>query len=156
MGLDCDGGGNRYLSNVNLKGKRDLQRFFGRRGQVPAGVCSIQRHEGEAPWIVCPRRLLTFKWGEEKTTPRQLAIQQEVLKLLGLPPGTLLGVWPEVKFQYQERVDGTLKLFDYTFDYILFPVRDMKDVDLESALEMPWRELRGLFRRGGLQTERTG
>ena len=85
---------------------------------MPAGVCSIQLHPNQAPWIVCPRRLLTFKVGAVKTTPRQLTIQQDVLKLLQLPPGTPIGVWPEVKLQYKERVGKTLKSFDYTFDYI--------------------------------------
>jgi hypothetical protein len=151
MGMDCDGGGNRYLSSVNTDGKPGLERFFGKKGVVPAGVCSIQLHPNQAPWIVCPRRLLTFKVGAVKTTPRQLTIQQDVLKLLQLPPGTPIGVWPEVKLQYKERVGKTLKSFDYTFDYILFPIADVNVERIEHEIEKPWSHIRGLFKRGGYE-----
>ena len=37
MGADCDGGGNRYLSNVNLKQNTELAAFFEGRSSVPSG-----------------------------------------------------------------------------------------------------------------------
>src|SRR5579863_4625944 len=61
MGRDCDGGGNRYLSDVNLNEKVDLGGIFVGRTSVRAGVCSIKLlPDADTPWIVCPRRLLTL------------------------------------------------------------------------------------------------
>ena len=60
MGCECDGGGNRYLSHVDLSSKPELKDYFGGRARVPSGVCSIQPKQGERPWIVCPRRLMVL------------------------------------------------------------------------------------------------
>ena len=56
-GQECDGGGNRYQSFLNLDTNRDraLVAFFnGRKDNIPAGVCSLRT--SERVWIVCPRR----------------------------------------------------------------------------------------------------
>src|SRR2546422_461823 len=60
MAQDCDGGGNRYLSDVDLTRNADLRRLFPGRDKVRAGVCSIRLTADGAPWIVCPRRLLAL------------------------------------------------------------------------------------------------
>lgn len=60
MRRDCDGGGNRYLSDVDLANKPELRAFFRTRQKVRAGICSIKLTENGAPWIVCPRRLLAL------------------------------------------------------------------------------------------------
>lgn len=156
MGLDCDGGGNRYLSHVTLRGKPALRSFFLKKKVVPAGVCSLQLHPGESPWVVCPRRLLTFKWADVKTKPKQLKTQIEVLKLLGLPSGTTLGVWPEVKFQYRGKASGVHKLFDYTFDYILAPIGAVGQDELTKSTTVEWPALKRLLRAGGYKILKRG
>jgi len=67
--MECDGGGNRYLSHVHVGKDSKLKDYFGGKELVPSGVCSIQLHEDEAPWIVCPKRLL-FLGGEEAGSRR--------------------------------------------------------------------------------------
>jgi hypothetical protein len=57
MDAECDGGGNRYLSHINLKQNDELAAFFPGRNFVPSGVCSLQLQNDSSPWIVCPRRL---------------------------------------------------------------------------------------------------
>jgi len=54
MGSECDGGGNRFASDVNLDSHPTLRDYFGKQGVVPSGVCSIQLNDDEPPWIVCP------------------------------------------------------------------------------------------------------
>lgn len=54
----CDGGGNRYMSEIDLRGHSELRELFPGMDRVPSGVCSIQVSENTAPWIICPRRLL--------------------------------------------------------------------------------------------------
>jgi hypothetical protein len=50
MEAPCDGGGNRYLSALNLKNHPDLAKQFPGIDLVQAGVCSLMV-KGE-PWIV--------------------------------------------------------------------------------------------------------
>ena len=38
----CDGGGNRYMSDINLLDHQDLKELFPGMNRVPSGVCSIQ------------------------------------------------------------------------------------------------------------------
>jgi hypothetical protein len=58
MAQECDGGGNRHLSNVDLKVDPELRDFFDGLDEVPAGICSLRPTPASEPWIVCPRRLL--------------------------------------------------------------------------------------------------
>ena len=60
MNRDCDGGGNRYLSQIDLSRNAALKAIFPDHSKVAAGVCSIQVKPDTAPWIVCPRRLLVL------------------------------------------------------------------------------------------------
>jgi len=124
MGEECDGGGNRELSRVDLTRNSDLRTAFSQHpgNTVAAGVCSIQVVEGASPWIVCPRRLLSL--GRESAGVRSYQGKTEaiVLNYLSYPPGTRLGVWPEVKIKSIATINGVQKLIDYTFDYIVMPV----------------------------------
>ncbi len=52
MNRDCDGGGNRYLSQIDLSRNAVLKAIFPNRSKVAAGVCSIQVKADTAPWIV--------------------------------------------------------------------------------------------------------
>ena len=42
MDAECDGGGNRYLSGINLAIRKDLRKYFPGKKSVQAGVCSLQ------------------------------------------------------------------------------------------------------------------
>jgi len=114
----CDGGGNRYLSSINLKAQPDLSKCFeSGLDAVPSGVCSLQLNPSESPWVVCPRRLLALRSVTEDVAQ---FVERRILHRMGYPSGTKLGVWPEVKVKYSE--DNTGKTFDYTFDYVLMPL----------------------------------
>jgi hypothetical protein len=63
MNAECDGGGNRYQSAINISGNAELSKKFPGKDIVQCGVCSLQAHEDEQPWIICPRRLLSLKRG---------------------------------------------------------------------------------------------
>jgi len=156
MGGGCDGGGNRYLSHVDISVNSDLRAFFGDRARVEAGVCSIQLVDGEAPWIVCPRRLLVL--GRENAAARahQKGTEAEVLRLLGYPSGAKLGVWSEVKLQFEETIDGADKSFNYTFDYVVMPIGRASQQDLTAILGNDWRAWRRIFERGGYTVARRG
>ncbi len=135
MGRDCDGGGNRYSSQIDLEDLRysqELKHYFEGRETVPAGVCSIQPRESERPWIVCPRRLLVL--GKEGMGHRkhQDFTDTFLLRHAGFTSGTKLGIWSEVKLRYATGTGRNRKSFDYTFDYILMPIQNIK---LETALE---------------------
>src|SRR5437764_6090465 len=75
MGRECDGGGNRYSSNVVVQGNEALEAFFGNREKVCADVCSVQLSISASPWIVCPRRLLVL--GREAAGKRVFQRQTE-------------------------------------------------------------------------------
>jgi hypothetical protein len=149
MGRDCDGGGNRYLSDVNVSRNKRLKAFFGKRKKVCAGVCSLQLREGDPPWIVCPRRLLVLGREQEGMRLRQRQAEDIVLGHLGYPRGTRLGVWPEVKLKYAKQVDGVEKTFDYTFDYIVMPIGRASQSEMEHATGKTWREIKPFFEKGG-------
>ncbi len=153
MGGDCDGGGNRYLSQVDLTKNKELQKYFPDLSKVPAGVCSIQLNENESPWVVCPRRLLVL--GRENAVARnyQDVAEKEVLRLLSYPTGTRLGVWSEVKLKFDERNNGIKKSFDYTFDYIIMPIGQVSQTVLENQLG-DWKLWRKKFENGGYSIAR--
>jgi hypothetical protein len=126
MMAQCDGGGNRYLSHVHLTKDHPLAHLFPRRPSVPAAVCSIQVKQGEPPWIVCPRRLLTLGRGDPLQRDGGGLLQGDLRKLvfraLGFGAPTRIGVWPEVRLEYEGLHGERRKSFDYTFDYVLAPV----------------------------------
>lgn len=57
MNATCDGGGNRFMSEINLKEHPELHKYFPDMERVPSGICSIQLTPDSSPWIICPRRL---------------------------------------------------------------------------------------------------
>lgn len=149
MGSDCDGGGNRYLSSITVRGNPSLEAFFGNREKVCAGVCSLQLAKNTPPWIVCPRRLLVLGREAVGTRVYQKKTEEQSLKLLGYESGTRLGVWSEVKIKYEEDVEGVRKTFDYTFDYVLMPLARLYQTDIEQITGKSWEKLQPLFKRGG-------
>jgi len=133
MNGQCDGGGNRYASQVELGTVHPLRKLFPDLESVPAGVCSIQTGEETSPWIVCPRRLLAL--GREHSGQRrwQSYAEAQTLKCLGYPARSRVGVWSEVKIKYEEKG----KTFDYTFDYVLVPVGNIETAILAKRIGMP-------------------
>ncbi|MCL2322182.1 MAG: hypothetical protein FWC47_08780 [Oscillospiraceae bacterium] len=63
MNAECDGGGNRYQSAIDLQINPDLKARIPEKDTIQCGVCSLQTRVGEQPWIICPRRLLSLKKG---------------------------------------------------------------------------------------------
>src|SRR5271165_6159279 len=63
MARDCDGGGNRYSSELNLESHPELAAVLNlpaERETIAAGICSIKLTLDGPPWVVCPRRLLAL------------------------------------------------------------------------------------------------
>jgi hypothetical protein len=145
----CDGGGNRYLTEIDLTQEtyRALRELFTGLEHIVPGVCSLIPVRGQPPWIVCPRRLLALR--RQQTYQRN--IEARLLQLLKYPAGTRLGIWQEVKIKHRGVRESILKLFDYTFDYILMPIADIALTDLlpQNATRQQSGQLkRDLIKRG--------
>lgn len=121
MGAECDGGGNRFMSEISLTRHPELYEFFDNREKVPCGVCSIQLSNDTPPWIICPRRLLYMG---KKADPEILlgVTQRQLLEKCDFERGTTIGVWTEVKVHYKYQRQRNSQEFNYTFDYILMPL----------------------------------
>lgn len=130
MTATCDGGGNRFMSELLLKEHPELQMFFNSMETVPSGICSIQLSENTPPWIICPRRLLYMGSKANEDTFKG-ATQQRLLSKCNFPTGSRIGIWAETKVKYvKEQSTEDNALFDYTFDYVL---SRLGRVSLESA-----------------------
>lgn len=131
MGAECDGGGNRYASGIDLSKNKGLRPLFPGKSLVQAGVCSLQLKPGEQPWIVCPRRLLNYRESESKS-PQSL-LKKRLCQLAELPKGLRYAVWPEIKMKCPLQTNGRTAVFDYTFDYVIAALRR---VSLRQAADM--------------------
>ncbi len=117
MDSECDGGGNRYLSGIDLENRKDLQQYFPNKSSVQSGICSLRPKTGEQPWIVCPRRLLSLKKGNAH---HQDATIIKLIQTSNLPKNSVFRAWSEVKMKVSgENEEEEIKSFDYTFDYVL-------------------------------------
>ncbi len=149
MGKACDGGGNRYLSSLDTSKNPELRKYFQAEKIVPAGVCSLSIREGEQPWIVCPRRLLTLDHSE-KAAAHQADTENRILSLSGFCPGTRLGVWTEVKIKTSSG-DSDEKSFDYTFDYVLVPIKSVSSEEVSKLLGEAWNHVSRKAQQAGYQ-----
>jgi len=158
MKSECDGGGNRYLSHVHLSKDHPLAQLFPRRTTVPAAVCSIQLRQGEPPWIVCPRRLLCLGRGDPALRPDhwrpQDGLRKLLYKLLGFQAQTRVGVWPEVRLNYEEASGSHRRFFNYTFDYVLVPVGAISLPLAAEQLEMSIGQFRRHLSTSGYRVSR--
>ena len=85
---------------------------------MQAGVCSLRLREGDQPWIVCPRRLLSLR--AQTQSEYQAHVREQLVKYAELEPGRAYRVWSEVKIKVETTNDKhEAKSFDYTFDYII-------------------------------------
>lgn len=106
----CDGGGNRYSSNIDVSSSR-LSEVVAEQ-EICSSVCSIDA-AGEKNWIVCPRRLFYLGGASGKTDP------QNALKKFVKDKSELTGKiawWKEVKFRSSDNQGNS---FNHTFDYVL-------------------------------------
>jgi len=149
MNALCDGGGNRYASQIRLKNNPELAALYPGFEVIQSGVCSIQVQLDKSPWIVCPRRLLVL--GAEKPGERkyQTFAEAETLRLLNYHAGTRLGIWAEVKMEYSEEieidregeVEKQIAEVEYRFDYVVMPVGLASQAQIEEELEPVLRRL---------------
>ncbi len=112
MESECDGGGNRHLSTLQLQDHPQLVQHFPKKKTVHVGVCSLLVRE--KPWIVCPRRLFVLR--DESRSQLQARVREDLGQYSGLPRATEYRAWSEVKIKFSTAED---KSFDYTFDYVL-------------------------------------
>lgn len=118
MDAECDGGGNRYLSALDLRQNTRLRKYFPGKDIVQSGVCSLRLRDDEQPWIVCPRRLLTLR--AHTQSEYQAHVRNQLIKYAELDSGSTYRAWSEVKMKIETTTDDDeAKSFDYTFDYII-------------------------------------
>jgi hypothetical protein len=119
MDAECDGGGNRYLSAIDLRTRPALAKKFPGKQLVQAGVCSLCVRDGEQPWIVCPRRLFSIRENSSRLS-HQDHVKEQLCKYMELPEGGNYRAWAEVKMKVGTTTDDEQeKFFDYTFDYVI-------------------------------------
>lgn len=158
-GGTCDGGGNRYLSAIKLSEHPELTDYFDDKSlsKVQVGVCSIQLLDDEAPWIVCPRRLLVLGHNQASAYQYQQYAEKRVLNILGYPRGTQLGIWREVNIYVENQAEGngeqetdeTAKSFDYTFDYVIMPIGSLPLRQVHESAGGDLKKLEKTLRKNG-------
>lgn len=145
----CDGGGNRYMSDINLQDHQDLKKMFPGMSRVPSGVCSIQVSENMEPWIICPRRLL-YMGEKANTNILRGETQKKLLEKCGFPKGAEVGIWAEAKVKYTNgNEDEDAAVFDYTFDYVLMPLGRIKQAQAVAESGLEWNILQKNLRESG-------
>lgn len=134
----CDGGGNRFMSDIDLSSHDELKELFPGLTRVPSGVCSVQMSDDTPPWIICPRRLLYMGKKADKSILSG-ETQTKLIEKCGFPAGTEVGIWSEVKVKYtNESDDEDTSAFDYTFDYVLIPLGRVKQKEAIAASGQEW------------------
>jgi hypothetical protein len=119
MDSECDGGGNRYLSAINLSSHTDLAKRFPGKQVIQAGICSLRIQDSDQPWIVCPRRLLSLREMPFEIDYQEY-VKKQLVKHMALVKRKNYRVWAEVKMKVGTTTnDEQEKFFDYTFDYVI-------------------------------------
>lgn len=145
----CDGGGNRYMSHINLADHRELSEKFPGLTRVPSGVCSIQVTDNSSPWIICPRRLL-YMGRKANENILKGETQKKLYEKCGYPQGTVLGIWAETKVKYSnDDPEEESTAFDYTFDYVLMPLGRVSKSEAVNATGLEWPTLQKMLRDNG-------
>lgn len=142
MNSTCDGGGNRFMSEISLKEHPELQSFFPSLDRIPSGVCSIQLSKGTSPWIICPRRLL-YMGNKAYTATLKGTTQKILFSKCDFPFNSRIGIWAEAKVKYiGENANEDNASFDYTFDYVLCQLGRVKLKDGAILAGMEENELK--------------
>jgi len=135
MDAECDGGGNRFQSAIDLQNNSCLKDKIPNKKIIQVGVCSLITRKGEKPWIVCPRRLLSLKGGILST--KQEFIRERISDAAKLEKNMKYLAWSEVKVKTASTNNNDEeKSFDYTFDYILSGVQRKKLNEVAAILNM--------------------
>jgi hypothetical protein len=152
MGYPCDGGGNRYLSEISITNAEhsELSAIYPHLKALPVGVCSIQPNALTSPWVVCPRRLYVTPRASHLEESLSNVIEQRILSLVGYPFGTKVGIWREVKLKFEEKSDENAddpltRFFDYTFDYVFVPLHNITLSVAADKLRLPLQHTRRLL-----------
>lgn len=146
MQVTCDGGGNRFMSDIDLELHKELKEFFVGLSKVSSGICSIQLNDISQPWIICPRRL--FYMGK-KSDDEVLKgfVQSKILSKSGFSNGLNVGVWSELKIRYSDNENPAD--FDYTFDYVLMPLGRIKSTQAVRDSGIEWNLLQRILQDNG-------
>jgi len=148
MGAECDGGGNRYLSAIDLDKNPALKPYFPDKKVVQAGVCSLQLKDNEQPWIVCPRRLLSLR--QNSGYDYQQNVKHELSKYSKLKKGESYRVWSEVKMKVSTITDDEQeKYFDYSFDYIIAGKERLQLSKVAEILNLTERRAKAIAEKNG-------
>jgi len=149
MNAECDGGGNRYLSAIDLRTHPELAKKFPNKQIVQAGICSLQVRQNEQPWIVCPRRLLSLR--ENTSEPNyQEHVKQQLSKYMDLSQNAYYRVWSEVKMKVTTRTDDEQeKFFDYTFDYVIASSRKILLAEVAKMIGRSEKVTRNIAEKNG-------
>ena len=148
MDAECDGGGNRYQSAISLQNSPALQKRIPGKDTIQCGVCSIQIRAGEQPWVICPRRLLSLKNGNQST--HQAYVRGQLSKYANLSKNRPYSIWPEVKIKVKASTEGEdTKSFNYTFDYVLSGVERKRITEVSELLDIPVRSVKKLAEKNG-------
>lgn len=115
----CDGGGNRYASDLAISSPK-LLAVVGGASLIRSSICSLDVGIEQKNWIVCPRRVLTFERKDDADPQKPLKDFLFTQSCLKRP----FAVWKEVKL----KVDKDDRFFDYTFDYVASEVRARNDL----------------------------
>jgi hypothetical protein len=136
MDAECDGGGNRYQSAIDLRKNPALKKRIPEKDTIQCGVCSLQPHAGEQPWIVCPRRLLSLKRGN--LSGHQAHVRGQLSAYAGLNKNKSYSAWSEIKIKIETASEeDEAKSFDYTFDYVIAGNEPKRVSGVSSMLGVP-------------------
>jgi hypothetical protein len=148
MEAECDGGGNRYQSAIDLRNNLALKKRIPNKDIIQCGVCSLQARKGEQPWIVCPRRLLSLKNGN--LTSHQSYVRKQLSAYADLDNTKLYSAWSEVKIKTEATSeDDEAKSFDYTFDYVLAGIERKRLSDASSLIGIPINAVQKMAEKSG-------
>ena len=134
----CDGGGNRHLSNINLTNKPELRQHFNELDNIASGVCSLQLHQNETPWIVCPRRLMYLSNDQQELDGHQSKAIRHLWELASYQLPCRIGVWPELRVMHR----SGMKSFTYTFDYVVMPLQSVHQNTITDLTGVSWNRVR--------------
>lgn len=145
----CDGGGNRFMSDIDLQEHKELKELFPDLSRVPSGVCSIQISDDTAPWIICPRRLL-YMGKKANADVLRGKTQTRLIEKCEFSEGTEIGIWAEAKVKYiNGNDDEDTSAFDYTFDYVLMPLGRVRQSQAIADSGLEWNVLQKNLRESG-------
>ena len=152
MQTKCDGGGNRHLSNIDLTKKPELSRQFNGLNKIASGVCSLQLHPHEPPWIVCPRRLMYLSRAASEGAEHQNGAIHHLWGLADFQRPCQVGVWPELRVTHRSGA----KSFTYTFDYVVMPLESLHQDVIEERTGVSWNRIRRNLVKAGYTIAQRG